>query len=211
MAIAWTTVENALVAWVRSGSGLDAEHVFWAQQKRPIPSGRYTTLRVTSIRQVGQDWLDVEDADAPSPGAEIVHRARGSREVLLSLQCFAGAGTGGDAPAMVLDAVQSAARLPSNRDALNAAGVGVLGFGPVQSIDGVVGSSSFEPRATLQARLHLASEVSEFGTWVEVARLDPETPLTGAPFYVPDGELPVEATGAAAGTSVATGVGDSDP
>jgi hypothetical protein len=56
-----TTIENAVHAWVMAGSGLAADKVIWAQQEGPRPSGTYVALRFMSVRQVGQDWADVED------------------------------------------------------------------------------------------------------------------------------------------------------
>src|SRR5690606_2698590 len=116
------------------------------------------------------DWIDIEDAEEPEDAEEIVHRSRGMREATLSIQCFAGvdgAATGASAPAALLHSVVAAANLPTRRAALNAAGVGIGSLGPVQSIDGVLGSSVFEPRATLEVRLFLTGEVTELGTYVE--------------------------------------------
>lgn len=112
-------------------------------------------------------------------GAEVEYRVRGQRRASLTLQAFNGAATGDTSPAWLLDTVIAKARLPSVRQALNAAGVGIASFGPVQSIDGVLGSADFEPRATLAVSLHLTAEVSEFSTFIERIQMQGEAPLDG--------------------------------
>jgi len=54
-------MEDAIHAWVVAGSGLPAASVRWAQQTDPRPAGAYISVRIRSLRPVGQDWVDVED------------------------------------------------------------------------------------------------------------------------------------------------------
>ncbi len=265
MALTWTTVEDALIAWVRAATSLDANHCHWAQQKMPTPSGPYAKLRLSGLVGVGQDWAKGEanplvladdvvesvsaaantltltghafltgdgplrlgttvtrpapltagqnlwaikiDADTikvaasfanamaavPVPidlsdagtgthtlsdtastvraGAERVTKARGVRRVVLSIQVFAGAPHGAATPVALLELVRLAAALPARHAALSAAGVAVASFGPAMSIDGVVGSSTFEPRGVLDVQINLASEVSETSTYIETAEV----------------------------------------
>lgn len=56
-----STIESALAYWVRTGSGLDNEHVFWAFQDRPRPSGNFIEMRLSEIRRIGHDWVDAEN------------------------------------------------------------------------------------------------------------------------------------------------------
>jgi hypothetical protein len=165
--IAWTATEDALAALVASGTGLP---VVWGEQNATRPSGPYVAMRVTSLRPIGQDWSIIEEVEDPEPGAEVVYRAQGVREATVSLQCFAGAdapaGIGASAPRALLERLVTISHLQTKRHALNQAGVGLLGFGPVQSIDGRIGGV-FEPRAVTEMRLMLASEAEEFATFVE--------------------------------------------
>ncbi len=274
----WATIKPALIAWVRSATGLDAEHVIWAQQGRPRPSGQYVELEIAGPRVLGQDWLDVvskplvladdvveavdvaantltltghlyltgdgpvelvitggtahgglaagmpywirkfdankitfhsrftdainnvaavditgsagtgthtivDRADTVRAGQEIQHKARGTREIRLTIQVFQGDTTlssGAASPAaeaatptQLAEQILAYVRLPSIRDALRAAGVGYLGPGPVNSLDGSLGFSVFEPRATVDVRLHAVSEVVEDGTVIETVELEP--------------------------------------
>jgi hypothetical protein len=165
--IAWTTAEAAIKAWAAAGSGLASDHVIWSRQGGPRPSGAFISMSILSVRPVGRDWVHTRDATVPAEGAEIVHVAQGVREAALRLQCFAGTATGATTPQALLEAVVAAAKLPTRRAALIAAGVGILSMGTVLPIDGVIGSSVFEPRAVLEVRLLVSSEVTETGTFVE--------------------------------------------
>lgn len=192
--ITWTAVEDAIIAWVRAGSGLDAEHVYWTA-KRPTPTtGPYITARVIAVRGIGQDWVDVVDAAVPAPGAEIEHRVRGTREMLLRLQCFPGtpdgASTGAGAAVMLLDQVKTSQRLPPLHDALDAAGIGVLGSTAPTAVDGVVGSTIFEARAVMEVRCSLAPEVSVPGTYIQFVELESVAPMPLGSRFVPEDPNP---------------------
>lgn len=171
--MSWADVEDAIHEWVTAGSGLAPGQVIWSQQEGPRPAGAFISLRVMSLRQVGHDWLDVIDVENPEPGAEVEQRSRGVRELQLGVQAFAGPGTGSTSGLSLLNGIVAAANLPTRRDALNAAGVGVLGFGPSQSIDGMLGTS-FEPRAMLDVRLALVSELSELSTYIQSVEVENE-------------------------------------
>lgn len=175
--IEWTTVEDAIAAWVRASTGLPPGKVIWSGQEGDRPHPPFVAISVERVRPIGTDWQEAVPAANPSPGQELEHRSRGVRELLLGMQCFApprSGATGAQSAVALLERVVAAAALPSRRAALGAAGVGVVGFGPILPIHGVIGSSVLEPRATLEVRCHIGSEVSEFSTFVEAAHLTNE-------------------------------------
>ena len=163
----WADILEALRVWVASASGVTA---IFARQEGARPASPYITISV-STRRIGQDWLDVEDADTPTAGAEIVHRARGQRELTITLQAFGGP-VGETAPAALLELVQAKSILPTPRDALNAAGIGIGTFGPVRVFDTLRNGDVLETRASMEVRGFIASEVSETGTYIETVDLD---------------------------------------
>jgi len=273
-AIPWTTVEDAIQAWIVAGSGLAADHVIWSDQGGPRPVGQYVAMRVSILANRGRDWLDRVDkfitfadltissinvgadtfaiaghgrvtgdgpmrietsggtapADAsgvltgrdvwaiavdantvklastfqnavaavPVPidvtsagtgtnvlvdtptttraGQEIEFRLRGPRRAVLELQCFGGAPTGtgpigASSPTSLLhDAIASHA-LETRASALAAAGIGVAGFDEAKSIPEIVDVVRFEPRAVAAVRLHLASEIVETATYVQIVNV----------------------------------------
>jgi hypothetical protein len=179
----WSTIEDGIHAWVTSGSGLAASKVIWAQQDAPRPAAPYIAIRVQSVRAMGQDWIDIEDAADPQPGAEINHVARGMRELTVTLQAFGTAGIGSSSPTALLSRVVSAMRLPTSADALRAAGFSVGTVDPILSLDAVRGFSVFEPRAILTLRGFAVSEMTESGTYIEF--LEVENLDTGDVFAIP--------------------------
>lgn len=179
-----TSIEAALHAWVVAGTGLPANQVHFAQQDAP-QTRPMVTLRVMSVRTIGQDWINVEDnpdSDGDD-GEEILILARGTREAVISIQAFGADAVGSAAPRALLEKLAARSRFPSLRDALDAANIGLAPLGAVLSMDGVIGSSSFDPRATLEARIFITSEVSETATYIESVELENLT--TGDEFTVP--------------------------
>lgn len=178
--MSWGGIELALRSWAL----VAGVPVIWGQQDGERPAAPYISLLMTSVAEVGHDWLDVIDNPAPSAGAEILHRARGQRRGVLSVQCFAGPATGDSSPTRLLEAMRSAVRLPSVADALNIAGVAALGFGGVLTLGGAVGGH-FEPRAAMEVYLSLTSEVSETSTYIQHVQITDQ--ITGD---VDDVDLP---------------------
>ncbi len=172
-----TTVENALVAWALAGSGLAAGQVVWADQpgaKRP--EGQYIALNPIALVAQGHDWLEVEENEESTgdDGEEIRHVGRGVRQLTLSLQCFGGAGTGVASAQALLEQLRAKSVLPTPADLLLAGGLGLAEFGSVRRVGSVINTATFEPRAVAEARFHLASEVSELGTYIETVLVEGE-------------------------------------
>ena len=269
-AMQWAAYENAIQQWLVTGSGLASDHVTWAQQTAPRPTGPFISMRldgitgsdwdwqvrvdnilavaVTTITGVNTStgaltipahglvtgdgqlqfittgtlpgglavvtnyWAVVVDANtikvaasfvsamAVVPvtlalsssgtgsssvtgtsttvraGQEIIQYTRGPRQARLHLQCFAGAPTGGaptgvTSPLAVLHDALSAHALESVNAILVTAGVGVAGWDPIRSVDGIVNTTRFEPRAMTTVRLHFASEIVETSTYIQTADL----------------------------------------
>ncbi len=116
----------------------------------------------------------VDTADTVRQGSEITYTARGLRDCVLRLQAFAGidgTSVGSSSPAEMLAAVMAKAKLPVQAAALVAAKIGLVSFGELQMIDGVVGAS-FDPRAIMDVRFYTTSEVSESGTYIESVEVE---------------------------------------
>lgn len=172
MSIEFTTVRAAIHAWVVAATGVAADRVRWAGQNAPRADRPYLALRFLAITPVGQDWHTTEDASPSVPGAELVMRARGVRRFTLRVQAF-GDAVGTNAPEDLLSNVIAARYLPTRADALRAGGVSVTQFGAVTVIDGLH-NGIFEPRATLDVRGLLSSEVVETATFIETVDITDE-------------------------------------
>jgi hypothetical protein len=113
-------------------------------------------------------------ADTVRAGQELVIRARGIREVVLHVDCFAPEGTGIQA-AQILADVQASMQLYVSD--LDAAGVGVSDFGEafaqggVKFLEGRRGSI-LEPRAMFDLTFYVSSEITGFDTIVSSLTAD---------------------------------------
>lgn len=163
---AWTTLENALRTWVKTGSGFADDKVIWADQDAPQPSGNYITLRIGDVSPVGPDELRTYTHADADPGEEIELQAIGMREFVVSVQAF-GTPTSGDGTAReTLLNVLGALRLPSVRNALVAADLTPYQAGPVQNLSTLV-QTKFESRAALEVWFYTSSAISEFTGYIE--------------------------------------------
>lgn len=173
MSANWTTVENALRAWVKAGSSLDDGHVYWDDQTGPRPSDSATapfiTLHLGDVLPVGglDELADITDADLnQNPGAEIELRVVGTRQFHLTVQAFTPNIVNGSTARALLSKVQTALRLESVRDALATAGVTPFDVGQVLNITALVGTK-FEGRAALTVGFYALETVSERTTYIE--------------------------------------------
>lgn len=148
-----STVRNAIVAWVRTATGLASGKVILADQDGRRPDGTFIALRFGTVLTLGAVDANYAVYDAGGdPGEEIVETVRGEREFTVDLQAFAQVTPGGaDDGRALLGACQTALGLPSVRSALAAAGVSIFDKGTVQTVPAVAGAE-FEARSVLTVR-----------------------------------------------------------
>lgn len=127
-------------------------------------------IDVTSVG-VGTHTL-VDTEDTLRAGQELKYVLGGRRRVSLQIQLFAEAVSTVASAHAKLDDLIERSRLPTIRDALRAAGVSILQFGPVQAIGTVMNRTSIDPRATLTVTLLLPSEVIENGSFIEFVEIE---------------------------------------
>lgn len=100
----------------------------------------------------------VDTADTVRAGAELVATTTGTRTATISIQCFAGDATGTATPSAYLDKLRAALALEGVRANLKAEGLAVASVGPTRDLSVALnGGATFEPRAVLEARVHLAA------------------------------------------------------
>lgn len=167
--MAYEDVENALRAWVKTTSGLDDAHVFWADQHVEYPSGPFITLRITGTTQVGElsDVQTIYHSDG-APGQEIEKRVVDTEELTLSIQVWGApvVSSSGKPSAVALAAqVRTGLSLPSVRQALDDAGMSVHDTGSVQNL-GTLLDTEFEGRAQFDAKAYYALTASEFTGYI---------------------------------------------
>jgi hypothetical protein len=164
-------VNSAIATWILTGSQLSADRVIWARQKAGVRPKPYIEMRITRTKH-GTQWLVTKDAISPTPGRELEYTAQGAPVATLTLRCFASDAIDDDSPEEILSRVQLAAQFPTILEGLRAAGIGLGRFEDVSSMDGVINSTILEPRASMSVSLHLAAQMSEFGTYIETYELE---------------------------------------
>lgn len=174
MSLNWTTVENALAVWARTGSGLASGQVGWWGQGVARPAGQYISISLISIRNPGRDWVTIRNAEDPEDGAEIEHVVAGNRIALIRMQCIGGATIGAASCASLLNKVITSQALPTVMAALQAAGIGIGIVSPVTALGGDI-NQKFEPRATVDINLFLAEELVGTGTYIETVEVTNDT------------------------------------
>jgi hypothetical protein len=165
------TVQAAIRSWIVTGSGLSTSKVIAAGGGGPTPEPPFITFDV-EIAGIGQDWIGVEDNpdSTGSDGEEIIMYARGMRAVTIAITCHAATNAALTGAVGYLESVRSALTLQSVQDALETAELGIGEIGPTQSI-GAVEAAQWEPRARMEARGWVASEISELNTYIETVQI----------------------------------------
>ena len=123
---------------------------------------------VVAFSDAGSGTHTIEDTPTTTAaGEEIKHTVRGPRTALLEIRYFADTSDAVAAGVTVLEAVKSKCRLPSISDALVTAKIGIGSFSAITSVPQLINKAVFQPRHQLDVTLHLASEQSETGTFIE--------------------------------------------
>ncbi len=154
--------ENAIVAWLRAVTGYDANHVYLADQDgNDRGDGARVVVQLGELRPVGLDAARWAYDAGQSAGQEMVNTTDGLRFLECTLFGYSPTTTGSSATARaVLSAVVDSLALDTYRDALNAAGLGVLSVSAVKWVPKVA-KASFEGRAMLELRFTLRVSAEE--------------------------------------------------
>lgn len=190
-AVDWTTIEDAIHAWVTDSSGLDETLVRWTYEGGDRPSGMYIALEISEYRGVGRMWHVRDDAPEPDPepGEEVRERKYGHGTATLTLQCFSGPAEKGNAAFRTLVDVMAA--LEQHTADLDAAGVGTGLASSVQKLEGSR-ASQLDPRSIATLELHFGVMTEERTTYIERVQVTVEETTTGAESetWVPDPPTP---------------------
>jgi hypothetical protein len=167
MAIDYEAVEAAILGWLVSATGLDADSVLLANDKYPQPTMPYVTAKVPIPRNAGGLDEHRYSYDAAQPnGKQLTTTVVGQRETVVAVEAFTMGTVGRGSARELLSRAETCITLPSIQQALEAAGlafVNVDGRGDFTAPLGPVGQG----RATLDVRFRLVDTASEQGTFIE--------------------------------------------
>ena len=163
----WSQVEQAIIALVKSTTGLDDQHVYLAHQNgiSPFP-GPACVISFGEVTTTGGVDDITHDYDAARPaGQEIHYVSNGWRTFTTSLTFFSPT-TAGDVTARTMAmACQAGLRMPSARSAINAANIGILDEGTVRWVP-VQDSGLWYGSAVLELGLILRASATETGGYI---------------------------------------------
>lgn len=155
MTLNFSTVKNSLYNWAVANvpSGMSA---VWYFPNAPRPTVDYITLQISSLVQIGWDYIPQPVDDAGNV------EGVGDREFTLHVQAY-----GGD-PFTVLENLRTSLQKPTVLDSLRANGIVAVNWFPIQDITDLV-DSRFEQRASMDILFRIAQEwIDTLGTIAQV-------------------------------------------
>jgi len=148
MSLDFSTVKTNIYSWVTSI--LPSIPVIFYQQNSPRPDLPYITLYLTSLIQVGQDFV-------PRPDNTGNLSIIGDREFTIQIQCY-----GGD-PITTLENLRSSLQKETVLDTLRANKIVYVNQFPINDISALL-DTLWEPRATMDILFRIAqSETDNHG------------------------------------------------
>jgi hypothetical protein len=168
MTLNWVAIEDAIRAAVLTSTGLAAGKVLWGDQDDNPPTKPFVKIRLGDLNPVGLPSLNWDftgsSTSTPTgpatPGEEIAFRSESQNELPVEIQVFTEATVGGTTARTIAAKLKGDLGLPTIRNALNAAGLGVLNVGSVRWVP-AVRNANFEGRAVLDVLFSLCATASE--------------------------------------------------
>ncbi len=163
--IAFATIENALVDWLRSSTAIA---VLWAKQNRPQTTKPFVVLkRVSGPIVIGRD-----EQRRRMVGDELFTDIIGQREMTYNVQAFCSSDKANESAESYLALAQATIEHDSIIDKFELAKIGVVNIGPIASLDSIAGAG-FESRASFDLTISTVSALIAAAdsptNWIETA------------------------------------------
>jgi hypothetical protein len=172
MAVAWTDVQNALVAWVENTTSLAEGSVVWGFQKEPQPVRPYISLRIIPPRRLGQDALIIT-TDLTQTGQEIQQTVRGQRELTVVVDSFSNAVIGAGTALEYLQDALTGVYLPSQSSLLFEAGLSYITYEQPVDLTALEAGTSYVSRAQSRVKFALTDIVEESTGYISTIQVTP--------------------------------------
>ena len=153
----YTTIEASFVAWLRSATSYDANHVIFADQNMPKPTRPYITLRINTFTQPDNPY----NGNVSATGARGVYN---TKEFVLNLESYVDPGS---SPIPVLLAVYESLFVTTHYNILETAGIAFIDnlLGPVNTPK-MRDGDKYEPRAIMDLRFRIPYVTSDTGAGI---------------------------------------------
>jgi hypothetical protein len=180
MGIAWSTVQDALSAWVAESSGLNAAKfeydeghgfdsgdfgdspVLWVNQPAPQPRLPYATLKLSPLRRLGGNVIPISyifDPLQPN-GKELLYTATGQNEITCTVEVFSDIVTGAGTAMEFLENALAALMLPGVYGTLQLAGLALVAWSPPLDLSVLI-ATGYQSRASSDVRFYIVDTASE--------------------------------------------------
>ena len=169
----WRQVEISLWDLFKAGTGFADARIISARRPGPRPTAPLLDYAVMTHRAIGSDqtYKKTNPNSNGSDGVELISHTFGHRELTISVRCFGDMDAGEVIPDFVLSKVIATSQTPTWRMLMRKAGIGIVAWDAITTVDQIVGEALWEPRAQTTLRLRMMIEVTEFVTWVERVRV----------------------------------------
>lgn len=164
----WTAAEDAIHAWLVAATGVPAARALWRDQAFAEPASPYLTLKIIGVTSIGHDGLEHSVIPDGEPGADLLTKTEGRRDVSVSVQAYSDALTGAGSALSLLSAAQDALGLPGVRARLRAGGVSPFNAGAITDLS-AVRETRVQSRAVMTTQFHAVASTSERGTYIASA------------------------------------------
>lgn len=184
-AINWEAIEDAIRTWVMGATGYADAQVMFADEHTDAPSGDWITVRIGDLISRAGTPSEVQTYDAAqTAGSEVELKNEAPEELIVSIQAFTADTRGNSSARAVLTKARAGLGLGLYRDALNAAGLGLIDEGNVLWVPQPFGTR-IEGRATLDVRFLLVQTASERVGYIATVELTNQIPDPDTTFTVP--------------------------
>ena len=156
--IAWSTIEDALVAWVVAATGLTC---VWANADAPQPAYPYVTLDwVTGPTRVGWDCQTTDTDSGADAGEEVTVNVGGPRMLTLGVNVYSDSDSPTTGAREYASRIEASSQLPTEKQRRTTAGIALHAFEPMQDLSTIAGAETIS-RVALDVRLSVASNITE--------------------------------------------------
>jgi hypothetical protein len=170
VALSWPTLQNAIVAWVNTTTGLQT---MWENQRDPQLPRPFATVRISSPpKRLGCLDAVVISTDLTQVGAEIQQTVRGQREMTVTVHCISPNTTGAGTAMEYASAAMVGLSLPSQIANLYAAGLSIVDFsGQVDATD--TEGASFVSHSFFDVRFAMVDDAAENTGYISEVDITP--------------------------------------
>lgn len=169
----WNAIENAVVSWVKAGTGLGTVILAKPNQARPVTD--YADVEVTDGGGFGgqaEKRIGPNPTQPPPAGQEVQVVTVRQKILIVTVNVFTAAVQGSSSAQALLSKAQTALESDAQIAAWRAVGISLQDRGTVQRIDALL-ETRFEGRAVLALHFNATDSITEYVTNIATVNVTP--------------------------------------